>query len=36
VNYHELSEEKYRVIGVKGPSQARKRIDEGRRALRHK
>lgn len=36
VNYHELSEEKYRVIDVKGPSQARKRIDEGRRALRHK
>jgi inorganic pyrophosphatase len=36
VNYHELSEEKYRVIGVKGPAQARKYIDNGRRQLQRK
>ncbi len=36
VNYHELSEEKYRVLGVKGPAQARKAIEEGRRAIRKK
>jgi inorganic pyrophosphatase len=29
VNYHELSGEKYRVIGVKGPKRARQRIKEG-------
>lgn len=36
VNYHELSREKYKVVGVKGPAQARKRIEEGRRAVRRK
>lgn len=36
VNYHELSGEKYRVIGVKGPAQAKKRIADGRRALHGK
>ena len=36
VNYHELSEEKYRVIGVKGPPQARKRIEDGRRRVHSK
>ena len=34
VNYHELSEEQYRVIDVRGPGQARKRIEEGIRAAR--
>jgi inorganic pyrophosphatase len=34
VNYHELSEEHYRVIDVRGPGQARKRIEEGIRAAR--
>jgi inorganic pyrophosphatase len=29
VNYHELSGEKYRVLGVKGPAGARKRIERG-------
>jgi inorganic pyrophosphatase len=28
VNYHELSGEEYRVIGVKGPGKARERIEE--------
>ena len=34
VNYHELSAEKFRVIGVHGPKQARKRIEDGIRAAR--
>jgi inorganic pyrophosphatase len=34
VNYHDLSGEKYRIIGVKGPKQARKRIEDGIRAAR--
>jgi inorganic pyrophosphatase len=34
VNYHELSGEQYRVIDAKGPKQARKRIEEGKRAIR--
>ncbi len=36
VNYHELSREKYKIVGVKGPAEARKRIEEGRRAVRRK
>ncbi len=35
VNYHELSHEQYRVIDVRGPGHARKRIEEGMRAARH-
>ena len=31
VNYHKLSEEKYRVLGVKGPNQARKLVKSGMR-----
>jgi inorganic pyrophosphatase len=34
VNYHELSDEKFRVLDVKGPKQARKRIEDGIRAAR--
>ena len=34
VNYHELSGERYRVINVKGPKQARRRIEDGIRAVR--
>jgi inorganic pyrophosphatase len=34
VNYHGLSAEKYRVIGVRGPAQAKKYIEKGRRAAR--
>lgn len=34
VNYHKLSGEKYRVIGVRGPVRAKKRIEKGRRAAR--
>jgi inorganic pyrophosphatase len=29
VNYHELQGEKYRVLGVRGPSRARKCIEQG-------
>jgi inorganic pyrophosphatase len=35
VNYHELSKERYRVTDVRGPRQARKRIEEGIRAAGH-
>lgn len=31
VNYHRLSGEKYRVLGVKGPGHARKLVKAGRR-----
>lgn len=34
VNYHELSGKKYQVIDVRGPGQARKRIEDGIRAAR--
>lgn len=30
VNYHELSGEKYRLLGAKGPAKAGKRIEDGR------
>lgn len=33
VNYHKLSGEKYRIIAAKGPDQARKCIEGGRRKL---
>jgi inorganic pyrophosphatase len=36
VNYHELSAEKYRVLGVKGPTRAQKRIADGRQQLNRK
>ena len=36
VNYHELSGKKYQVIDVRGPGQARKRIEDGIRAARGK
>ncbi len=31
VNYHKLSREQYRVLGIKGPDRARKLIKSGRR-----
>jgi inorganic pyrophosphatase len=34
VNYHELSDEEFRVIDVRGPKQARKCIENGIRAAR--
>jgi inorganic pyrophosphatase len=34
VNYHKLSGKEYRVIDVKGPKQAKKRIEEGMRAAK--
>lgn len=34
VNYHELNGEKYRVLDVKGPKQARRRIQDGIRDAR--
>ncbi|PSH03765.1 MAG: hypothetical protein CXZ00_10460 [Acidobacteria bacterium] len=34
VNYHELSGEKYKIWGVNGPSQARKRIGDAMRLYR--
>jgi inorganic pyrophosphatase len=34
VNYHSLSDEEFRVLGAKGPKQAKKRIEEGMRAAK--
>jgi inorganic pyrophosphatase len=34
VNYHQLRDEEYRILDVKGPKQARKRIEEGMRAAK--
>jgi inorganic pyrophosphatase len=34
VNYHALSGEKYRILALKGPGQARKCIKQGRSALK--
>jgi inorganic pyrophosphatase len=34
VNYHRLSKEESKVIAVKGPKEARKRIKDGIRAAR--
>lgn len=36
VNYHQLSEEKYKVVGIKGPNQARKCVENGKKALQRK
>src|ERR1700682_1992648 len=36
INYHELSGKQYRVIDVRGPKQARKRIEDGIRAARRR
>jgi inorganic pyrophosphatase len=36
VNYHELSGEKYRVLGAKGPASAMKRVKDGMRAFKKK
>jgi inorganic pyrophosphatase len=34
VNYHELSGNKYRILDVKGPAEARRRMKDGMRAAR--
>jgi inorganic pyrophosphatase len=34
VNYHALQGEQYRILDVKGPGEARRRIDEGIKSLR--
>jgi inorganic pyrophosphatase len=36
VNYHELSGEKYRILGAKGPASAMKRVKDGMRAFSKK
>jgi inorganic pyrophosphatase len=36
INYHELGGKQYRVIDVRGPKQARKRIEDGIRAARQR
>jgi inorganic pyrophosphatase len=36
VNYHELSGEKYRILGAKGPAAAMKRVKDGIRAFKKK
>jgi inorganic pyrophosphatase len=34
VSYHALSGEKYRILGAKGPSEAKKRLKDGIRAFK--
>ena len=34
VNYHELSDKEYRVLDVRGPGEARRRIKDGMRAAK--
>jgi inorganic pyrophosphatase len=34
VNYHDLQGEKYRIIDMKGPAEARRRIEDGMKNLR--
>ncbi len=36
VNYHELQGKKFRILDVKGPSEARSRVDDGIKARHHK
>jgi inorganic pyrophosphatase len=36
VNYHDLQGKKFRILDVKGPSEARRRIEDGMKALRKK
>jgi inorganic pyrophosphatase len=36
VNYHDLSGEKYRIIDCKGPSEARRRVEDGMRAIKRR
>lgn len=36
VNYHELTGKKYRILDVKGPTEARRRIEDGIMAVRRK
>lgn len=36
VNYHELEGEKYRILDVKGPGEARRRLHDGMRQARRK
>ena len=36
VNYHEMEGEKYRILDVKGPGEARRRLEDGMRAVRKK
>src|SRR5579862_801643 len=33
VNYHDLQGEKYRILDVKGPAEARRRVDDGIKSL---
>jgi inorganic pyrophosphatase len=36
VNYHDLSGEKYRILGARGPKEAQRRIKEGIRTFKKK
>jgi inorganic pyrophosphatase len=36
VNYHEMEGEKYRIIDMKGPAEARRRLEDGIRKVRKK
>lgn len=34
VNYHSLSSKRYKILGARGPREAYRRLDEGRKAVR--
>jgi inorganic pyrophosphatase len=36
INYHDLSGEKYRILGAKGPAEAQKRLKDGMRSFKRK
>jgi len=36
VNYHELSSKQYRILDVRGPGEARRRIGDGIKAVKRK
>lgn len=36
VNYHDLEGEKYRILDMKGPAEARRRLEDGMRKMRKK
>ena len=36
VNYHEMEGEKYRILDIKGPAEARRRVDDGIRKTRRR
>jgi len=34
VNYHDMQGKKYRIIGIKGPAEAKRRVEDGIKSAR--